>query len=145
MIEYLEAKDNKEYLDEVTEAINSIKTKEISKNGLKEIEEKKISASKIKIKYRKLIDDSFTEVSTRYDKLFDVAKIIIDEYNLTPEGFIMCLNDENKQKLKNYADNHFHTNYYKQKEKERFEARKLKRVGIKEQDQEFEDISMFFK
>ena len=142
IIEYLDEKEKKIFLEGISELISSIKEKEIGKRGLKEIDQQKLSASKIKIKYRKVIDDSFTLATKNYDKLFDVAKIIITEYNITPEGFVMCLNNENKLKLKNYADNHYCTEYYKQKEKERFIRRRDKK-GKK--TEELDEISKFFK
>lgn len=74
---------------------------------------------RLRKKYRDTINDLFTEKCLTCDDLFGLAFLLINQFNINPESFIMCLDKENKHKLRTYASNKFNTSYHKKKEKEK--------------------------
>jgi len=72
---------------------------------------------KLRKKYRKEINELFELKSMNCQDLFSLAFLIINEFNINPESFIMCLSRNNREKLKNYAHNNYDTTYLRKKEK----------------------------
>jgi hypothetical protein len=72
---------------------------------------------KLRKKYRKEINELFTKKSKGCEDLFSLSYIIIHEFNINPESFIMCLDQENRKKLRTYAINNYNTEYHLRKEK----------------------------
>ena len=97
---------------------------------------------KIRKKYRKEINDLFELKSMSCQDLFSLAFLIISEFNINPESFIMCLSKDNREKLKNYASNTFDTTYLRKKEKMK-KIEKIKKKGKKVEDDAI-DIRDFF-
>jgi hypothetical protein len=88
---------------------------------------------KLRKKYRKEINELFTLKSMSCQDLFSLAFLIISEFNINPESFFMCLSQENRVKLRNYANNNFDTSYHIKKEKiKKMEKKKKKGKKIDE-------------
>jgi len=120
-------KENKKIIENISYLLNDIKKeKNVNSSDLNSCE---LSSAKIKKKYKKTINEAFTKIIENFDELFDVAYIIIEDFNITPENFIMCLDNDNRQKLRNYAENNFNIRYWKEKERERNEKKNKKKYS----------------
>jgi hypothetical protein len=82
---------------------------------------------KLRKKYRREINELFSLKSTACQDLFSLAFLIINEFNINPESFFMCLSNENRTKLRNYANNNFDTSYHIKKEKLKKIEKKIKK------------------
>ena len=116
------------YNDQILKALKEI----IDENNIVidefEIESRELSSTKIKKKYKHVIDKLFTRTSDEIEELFLLSYGIIDKFNLTPENFVMCLNKKNRLKLRDFADTVKNTTYYKKKETERTEKRRKNKL-----------------
>jgi hypothetical protein len=89
---------------------------------------------KLRKKYRKEIDELFSLRATTCQDLFSLAFLIINEFNINPESFFMCLSNENRTKLRNYACNNYNTSYHRRKEKIKMSEKKIKKGKCMDDD-----------
>jgi ribosomal protein S13 len=70
--------------------------------------------------------------------IYGLSYLLIQEFNINPESFMMCLDVENRKKLRNYAITNYNTDYY---------LRKEKKINLEEGDdiEEYVDIRQFMR
>jgi hypothetical protein len=130
------------YQDEILKALKEISIEEGLHVAEDEVESRNLSSAKIKKKYKNVIDKLFTKTSEDAEELFNLSYGIIDKFNISPESFVMCLNRQNRQKLRGFASNNCNANYYQKKEYERtLKRQKKKSINVNG----YENIRDLFK
>ena len=93
---------------------------------------------RLRKKYRSQINDLFEEKAGTCEDLFSLSYILIQQFNINPESFLMCLEPESRIKLRNYALNKYNTDYHIRREKI------LKNKSDEDPIEEYVDIREYF-
>jgi len=83
--------------------------------------------TEFEIAFNKLFDSMLEEYSHR---VFDIIYVMMDCFNINETKAIRYLNDDNREKVRNFASNNFNTHYYEKCEQKRLKKKADKKGKI---------------
>lgn len=80
--------------------------------------------SEFEIAFNKIFENMLLHHS---HEVFKIIWVMVDEFNVSEEKILRYLNDENKEKVRNFAMNNYETYYYELKEEEQEKEKMLEK------------------